>query len=146
MKHFLLAFTSLVLAAADSSACSFPISTLDQQIERADEIFIATLVEAKVIPKSERTKWPYIEGRFETRRVLKGRQQPKIITLTTGLGRGDCGIGMSVSYKYVIFKGTKDTGIGDPGGTQLIEDFQEEELSAKIQAAVRRQRNMPMQK
>jgi hypothetical protein len=144
----LLAFTSLALAAADSdsSACSFPISTLDQQIERGDEIFIATLVEAKVIPKSEQTEWPYIDGRFETRRVLKGREQPKNITLTTGLGRGDCGIGMSVLYKYVIFKGTKDTGIGDPSGTQLIEDFQEEELAAKIQAALRRQRNMPEQK
>lgn len=145
MKYFLLAFTSLVLAATDSSACSFPISTLDQQIERADEIFIATLVEAKVIPKSERAEWPYIEGRFETRRVLKGREQPKIITLTTGLGRGDCGIGMSVTYKYVIFKGTKDIGIGVPSGTQLIEDFQEAELSAKIQAVLR-QRNMPKQK
>lgn len=146
MKYSLFAFASLVLAAADASACSFPITSLDQKIEQADEIFIATLLEAKIVPKNERSEWPYIEGRFETKKVLKGRVQPKIVTLTTGLGRGDCGIGMTVSYKYVIFKGTKDTGVGDPSGTQLIEDFQEDELSKKIQAVVRRQSSKPTQK
>lgn len=41
---------------------------------------------------------------------------------------------MMVSWNYVIFKRRKDTGISDAGGTRIIEDFQVEELSKKIQS------------
>jgi hypothetical protein len=129
-----------MLAAANSLACSFPASTLDQQTEKADEIFIATLIEAKLLPKDSRHEWPWIEGRFQEKKVLKGGAQPKGITLTTGLGRGDCGVGMMVSWNYVIFKGRKETGIGVPNGTRLIEDFEEGELIEQIQSIMRQQK------
>jgi hypothetical protein len=117
-----------MLAAANSLACSFPASTLDQQTEKADEIFIATLIEAKLLPKDSRHEWPWIEGRFQVKKVLKGGVQPKGITLTM------------VSWNYVIFNGRKETGIGVPNGTRLIEDFEEGELIEQIQSIMRQQK------
>jgi len=137
MKKYLFGLFGNLLMMASVSACSFPVSSLKQQVEKAEEIFIANLLEAKVIPIDDRHKWPSIEGRFQVRRILKGEEQPKEIILTTGLGGGDCGIGMMVSRNYVVFKGRMDTGIGAPSGTHLIEDFQMEELAEKIQSIVR---------
>lgn len=139
MKKRLFAVPVFALVIANASACSFPLMSVDQQVEHADEIFIATLVEAKVMPINDVRKWPWIEGRFQVRQVLKGGAQPNEIVLTTGMGRSDCGAGMMVSSKYVIFKDKKDTGIGAPTGTHIIEDFQENELAAKIQSLVRQQ-------
>lgn len=141
MKKHLFWLAPLLLAAANAPACSVPVYTLDQQVEKAEEIFIATLVEAKYVPGGGRDELPRVEGRFQIKKVLKGGVQPKELTLTTGLGRSDCGIGMMVSWKYIIFKGRKETGIGDPSGTHLIEDFQEDELAEKIQSVVRRQKS-----
>jgi hypothetical protein len=62
MKKYSFLLSPLMLAAANSLACSFPASTLDQQTEKADEIFIATLIEAKLLPKDSRHEWPWIEG------------------------------------------------------------------------------------
>jgi len=140
MKKYSFLLSPLMLAAANSLACSFPASTLNQQTEKADEIFIATLIEAKLLPKDSRHEWPWIEGRFQVKKVLKGGVQPKDITLATGLGRGDCGVGMMVSWNYVIFKGRKETGIGVPNGTRLIEDFEEGELIEQIQSIMRQQK------
>jgi hypothetical protein len=140
MKKYSFLLSPLMLAAANSLACSFPASTLNQQTEKADEIFIATLIEAKLLPKDSRHEWPWIEGRFQVKKVLKGGAQPKDITLATGLGRGDCGVGMMVSWNYVIFKGRKETGIGVPNGTRLIEDFEEGELIEQIQSIMRQQK------
>ena len=71
MKKYSLLLSSLMLAAANSLACSFPASTLDQQTEKADEIFIATLIEAKLLPKDSRHEWPWIEGRFQVKNLAQ---------------------------------------------------------------------------
>jgi hypothetical protein len=86
MKKYAFLLSPLMLAAANSLACSFPASTLDQQTEKADEIFIATLIEAKLLPKDSRHEWPWIEGRFQVKKVLKGDVQLKGVTLTTAWG------------------------------------------------------------
>jgi hypothetical protein len=127
----------MIFATASVSACSFPVTSLEHQVEAADDIFIATLIEAKVVPTDDRHKWPSIEGRFQVKKILKGEAQPKEVILTTGLGRSDCGVGMMVSWNYVIFKARKDTGIAEVGGTHIIEDFEVEELAKKIQLIVR---------
>ena len=132
MIRHLFVFVGMVFAAASVSACSFPVTSLEHQVGNADDIFIANLIEAKVVPIDERHKWKSIEGRFQVRKILKGGEQPKEIILTTGFGRSDCGVGMMVSWNYVIFKGRKDTGIGVASGTHIIEDFQAEELAEKI--------------
>ena len=129
----------MLLAAANVSACSFPVSSLEQQVARAEEIFMATLLEAKLMPADAGHEGPWVEGRFQVRRILKGEEKPKDVTLTTGLGRSDCGIGMMVSWKYVIFKGREETGIWTPSGTHIFEDFQEDELAAEIKSIARRQ-------
>jgi len=127
----------MLLATASVSACSFPIASLDQQVGEAEEIFIANLLEAKVIPVDEHHKWPWIEGRFQVKKILKGGVQPEEVILTTGLGRSDCGVGMMVSWNYVIFKGRGDTVIAGPSGTHVIEDFQMVEVADKIASIVR---------
>ena len=92
------------------------------------------------MPVDNHHKWPWIQGRFEVKKIIKGGGQYKEITLTTGLWRSDCGIGMTVSWNHIIFKGPKDTGIGDPSGTHVIEDFQVDELTEKIQSIMRLQK------
>lgn len=146
MKNSLFSFLALALSAANASACSFPLVPLDQQVEKAEEIFTATLLEAKVMPKTDIHKWPWIEGRFQISKTLKGGTQNKEFKLATGMGRGDCGVGMMVSAKYIIFKGRKDTGIGEDTGTHIIEDFQEDDLSEKIQSIIRRQESQSRKK
>ena len=47
------------------------------------------------MPVDNHHKWPWIQGRFEVKKIIKGGVQSKEITLTTGLGRSDCGIGMT---------------------------------------------------
>lgn len=140
MKNGLFAVL-LMIATFNASACRVPVFSLEQQVEKAEEIFIANLREAKVMPIDDHHKMPWIEGRFEIRKVIKGGPQSKEITLTSGLGRSDCGIGMMVSWNYIIFKGRNDTGIGDPSGTHVIEDFQFDELAEKIQSIMRQQQS-----
>jgi hypothetical protein len=135
----LLALVILSLSTANASACSLPLVPLDLQIDRAEQIFIATLLEAKVMRGDRLHKWPWIEGRFQIEKNLKGGPLPKDVTLITGMGRGDCGVGMMVSAKYIIFKGKNDTGIGEDTGTHIIEDFQDDELAAKIQSILHQQ-------
>lgn len=141
MKKRLIILGVLAFKTLSASACSFPVVPVDQQVDKADEVFIATLLEAKVMPSNDLHKWPWIEGRFLVGRTLKGEPQPKSVTFATGMGRGDCGVAMMVSAKYIIFKGRKDTGLGVDTGTHIIEDFQEAELAEKIQLIVRRQQS-----
>lgn len=91
-------------------------------------------------------KWPFIEGSFHIRRSLKGAAQAGDIVLTTGLGRGDCGVSMQVSAKYIIFKGKSGTGIDACSGSRVIEDFQEDEIVAKIQSITRQPKRKPEKK
>lgn len=58
----------MLLAAASVSACSFPMTSLENQVENADDIFIAHLIEAKVVPIDDHRKWPSIEGRLQIKK------------------------------------------------------------------------------
>lgn len=73
----------------------------------AEEIFVATLVEARMVPAGAAEKWPRIEGRFQVGRILKGGQHARELVFTTGLGRGDCGVGMSVSHKHSLARAVR---------------------------------------
>jgi len=136
----------LMLGAADASACSFPSVSLDRHVEHAEQVFIATLLEAKVVPRDGAHKWPGIQGRFHVTKRLKGGPETEDVTLMTGMGRGDCGISMLVSAKYLIIKKISDTGIGEETGTRIIEDFQEDEFASRIFAIVKRKSIEPKQK
>lgn len=134
MKKFLFAVVMAALSISSASACSCRFQTLDQHVAQADQIFIATLESAKVVPGDYPNKWPSIEGVFRLRKSLKGNAPPPEMVLTTGMGRGDCGVFMTVSVKYVVFKGKNDTRIGGCNLTGGMEDFQEDEIVAKIQS------------
>jgi len=73
MKKRLFWLAALWLAAANASACSVPAYTLDQQVEKAEEIFIATLIEAKYMPSDGSGEPPRVEGRFRTKKNFERR-------------------------------------------------------------------------
>lgn len=132
MKNLLFTFLLTALFSSNASACSCRLSSLDDLVGKTDEIYFATLQEARVVPGMYPEKWPFIEGKFKIRKLLKGHLEAENVTLTTGLGGGDCGISMFVSATYIIFKDAKSNGIGACGGSSAIESFQEDEIEQKI--------------
>ena len=56
--------------------------------------------------------------------------------LHTGLGGGDCGVPMSVSQTYIIFKSADIDWLDDCDGSHGIYGFQEDEIAAKVEAAI----------
>ena len=104
MTKMLFAVLLAALSISDAAACSCRLASLEEYVSQADQIFIATLQSAKVLPGDYPEKWPSIEGSFLVKRPLKGTVPQPDVVLTTGLGRGDCGIFMTVSRKYIIFQ------------------------------------------
>lgn len=137
---------TLTFGAASASACSFPVVSLDQHVELAEQIFIATLLEAKVMSTDRDHKLLWIQGRFHVSKKLKGGLKNVDVTLKTGMGGGECGISMLVSAKYLIFKKISDAGLGQETGTRIIEDFQEDEFTSKILAMVKRKAIEPQKR
>ncbi len=132
MKNLLLSFFLTALFSSNASACKCRLASINEFVGNADEIYFATLQVAKVVQGIYPEKWPFIEGNFKIRKLLKGSLQEENVTLTTGLGGGDCGISMFVSATYVIFKNAKNNAIGACGGSSIIESFQEDEIEQKI--------------
>ncbi|MGW8394177.1 hypothetical protein [Pseudoduganella sp. HUAS MS19] len=138
MKKVIFAFAALVLLNADARACSCQFTPLAQRVNEADEIFIATLQRAEIKPGDYPEKWSYIEGTFQRRSVLKGAASTKEIVLSTGTGNSGCNVPMFVSAKYIIFKTKDQQSIETCSGSSVIEDFQEDEIAAKIKAELKR--------
>jgi hypothetical protein len=136
IKNGVFASMAFAVSSSVASACSYPLSSLDDKIAHADQIFIATLEEAKIIPGNYPTRRPTIEGAFRVDDTLKGQVQAAEIKLSTGLGGGDCGIPMIVSATYIIFKQRDTNSIWTPSGTSVIEQFQAPEVAEKIRSAV----------
>ncbi len=133
MKNFIFAVAILLIMNSTAYACSCQFTPLAERVNEADEIFFATLQSAKAIQGDYPEKWPYIEGIFQPKKILKGMTHADDVVLRTGLGRGDCGTMMVVSAKYIIFKSKDYDGISACNGSSVIEDFQEEEIMSKIQ-------------
>lgn len=140
MKSFFFALALLFLSHSVAQACSCQFTPLTQHVTEADEIFLATLQSAQVIPGDYPEKWPHIEGTFQIKKILKGTGQANEVVLSTGLGRGDCGTMMVVSAKYIIFKNKDSDGFSACSGSSVIEDFQEDEILSKIQPIVNQQK------
>lgn len=121
---------------SDAAACSCPVKSFGEFVKEADAIYFATLEEAKVIRSNSDRKWPFIQGRFEVRRTLKGAPRARVMMLSTGLGGGDCGVPMSVSQIYIIFKKSSMEGIHNCDGSHAIYDFEEDKIVAKVKRAM----------
>lgn len=121
-------------------ACSCQFLSLGQRVQEADEIFVATLQRAEVKAGDYPEKWPFIEGSFVSKSVLKGDVNAKDIVLSTGMGNSGCNVPMFVSAKYIVFKTKDQRSIEACSGSSVIEDFQEDEIVAKIKAEVKRQK------
>ncbi len=136
MKNILLVVLLSGLFCNLAEACSCPVKSFDEFVRDADEIYFATLVEARVMRVNPNRKWPFIQGRFEVRRTLKGALRTGEMMLQTGLGGGDCGVPMSVAQTYIIFKKAGIDGIHDCDGSHGIYGFQEDDVAAKVKAAM----------
>lgn len=136
MKNLLLIVVLFGLFCDQAEARSCPVKSFDEFVKDADEIYFATLEEARVIRANPNRKWPFIQGRFEVRRTLKGVPRAGEMILQTGLGGGDCGVPMSVAQTYIIFKKAGIDGIHDCGGSHGISGFQENDVAAKVKAAM----------
>ncbi|MFL6709678.1 MAG: hypothetical protein ACJ8HI_15875 [Massilia sp.] len=134
---------ALVLSGAfcvEASACSCPSFSFDEFVDNAGEIYLARLKEAKLVDTDPKLAWPIIHARFEVRQTLKGAPHTGDMTLTTGLGGGDCGVPMLVAATYIIFKNAGDTGIGDCDGSRALTSLEQTDTVAKVQAAMKRRR------
>lgn len=132
------ALMSLALVGGNAAACSCPVQTLDDFTRGADSVYIATLMEAKVIPRSARDQWAEVEGKFRIDRVLKGNISAQFATLVTGNAGASCGVFMFVPAKYVIFTDRESNAISWCNGTNAIDPFEEESIAQKITAVVNR--------
>jgi hypothetical protein len=110
----------------------------EEIVNDADAIYFATLEEAKVIRDAPHREWPFIEGRFEIRRTLMGTTGSGKMILQTGLGGGDCGVPMTVSRTFIIFKKADLQAIHDCDGSRGIYGFEEDEIIAKVEAAMKK--------
>jgi hypothetical protein len=141
MRSSFLMGMMFIMSTSISFACSFPPAPLEDKVERADEIFIATLDAAKVIPDDYTKQQSRIEGSFRVSKTLKGPTQAAETKLVTGLGGGDCGVLMIVSAKYIIFKQRGATAIWTPSGTRMIEHFEEYNVEEKIRLIVQKRKS-----
>jgi hypothetical protein len=136
MKKFLLILFLSVLVAPNATACSCGLSTLDDFVDNADSIHIATLQQAKLIVGEYGKKWSLVEGVFKVRKTLKGDTQAAPMVLSTSAGT-DCGISMVVSATYLIFKKKGESGVSACDGSTVFENFQEDDVESKIRARLR---------
>ena len=92
----------LLLACAPINAalaCSCQIPTLENEFLQSEQVFKAQLTQAT----KKKKDFPYIEGIFILEASYKG-SAPETITLTTGIGGGDCGMPFTLGKSYFIFK------------------------------------------
>lgn len=136
MKKLFLVLVLFGSFCVEAAACSCPVKSFDEFVKDADAIYFATLEDARVIRGDPSRKWPFIEGRFKVWRILKGTSRAGDLMLQTGLGGGDCGVPMSVSHTYIIFKKADIDRIHDCDGSQGIYGFEEDEIVAKVKTAM----------
>lgn len=143
MKSLFLAIALSGLFCGEAAACSCAVTSFDGYVKNADSVYFATLEEAKVVRNAPDAKWPFIQGRFQVKRTLKGVPRTGEMMLRTGLGGGDCGVPMFVSATYIIFRNADFDGIGDCDGSHAIYGFEEDEIAAKVRAALNRRSSKP---
>jgi hypothetical protein len=138
LKNLFITVLLLGFFCGEAAGCSCLERSLDEFVNDADEVYFATLEDAKVVRNDADHKWPFVQGRFDVRRTLKGMPHAGDMMLQTGLGGGDCGVPMLVSQTYIIFKKTNMDGIGDCDGSHAIYGFEEDEIAAKVKAAMKK--------
>jgi hypothetical protein len=138
LKNLFLAIALSGLVCGEAAACSCAVTSFEGYVKNADSVYFATLEEAKVVRDDPDAKWPFIQGRFNVKRTFKGVPRTGEMMLRTGLGGGDCGVPMFVSQTYIIFKNGDIDGIADCDGSHAIYGFEEDEIAAKVRAALNR--------
>jgi hypothetical protein len=137
MKKLLSVLFVSALVTTDAAACSCGLRTLDDFVDNADSIFIATLQQAKLSVGEYGKKWPIIDGVFKIRKTLKGAALDTTMSLSTPASDSSCGISMVVSASYLIFKTKGQTGVSACDGSTVFDDFQEDDIESKIRDRLR---------
>ncbi len=139
MKSALPGFLLATLLSSEAAACSCMPGTLEEFARGAHAIHFATLQQAKLIAGDDK-RWPSIEGTFEIRKTLKGGARAGSITLSTPADGAACGVSMLVSATYLLFLQPGQITLHACGGDRIVERFQEAEVAAQVQAALKRSR------
>lgn len=124
-------FSTLFLRSLCSYACSCG-SDLNYQVSRAEKIFLAKAISARVHNDANETS-SYAEVEFSVIRQLKG-ELPKSVTVKTKPPGGDCGIPITIAQTYVVFLRKGDEQIQMCGGTHEMYGFQTKELEEILRA------------
>lgn len=147
MKRSIFGLLLVSLFSAEASACSCLPMTVSDFAKNADSVHFATLQEAKLVAGNGKES-PSIEGRFLVTKTLKGSApSPASLTLSTPGSDSECGVGMLVSAKYVIFKKQGNDGIlacsgsGVLGRFGVVGQYEEDEIAAEVQGALQRMHN-----
>lgn len=121
-----------VVVSNNAFACSCLQFDLADRFNDSESVFIAKLSAAKVVTPDDEKEWPYVEGTFKVTDIFKGSPSEEV-KLKTGTGGGDCGVQMSVTRKYIIFKGSNNF-IGICGGSATINPYDEDELAKRLRS------------
>lgn len=132
MKKLLSILFLSALVTTDAAACSCGLKALDDFVDNADSIHIATLQQAKLSVGEYDKKSPIIDGVFIVRKTLKGNAQTTAMSLSTSASDVSCGIPMIVSASYLIFKKNGQTGVSTCDGSTAFDDFHEDDVVAKV--------------
>lgn len=138
MKKLLSMLVVIAIGAMDAAACSCGLTALDDFVDNADSIHVATLQEAKLKVGEYGKGEPQIEGIFIIRRTLKGATPATPMILNTPASDASCGISMMVSATYLIFKKKGQNGVTACDGSTVFENFQVDDVVSKIGARLKR--------
>ncbi|MGO4378269.1 hypothetical protein [Pseudoduganella sp. RAF53_2] len=118
-----------------ASASSCLRSPLREKVHEADQVFIATLVEAKLIPAELEGLGPRVDAVFRIDRVFKGLLKDTSILLKTGLDID--AVPLFVGSEYVIFKRKDSDFISTCSGSGSVYGFEKDRVITEIRFSLR---------
>jgi hypothetical protein len=108
MKHLVLSL-ALLLWGPLSYACScIGMGTVKQELKRSDMAFKGTVLSKEIISIEDTSVAPAFtirmaQYRFVILSVYKGSLKHDTLTVTTGLGGGDCGFYFEEGKQYIVY-------------------------------------------
>jgi hypothetical protein len=112
MRTTLLVIT-LILLSAKANACSCSEPALSSRALNSDRVFIGKVIHLQDLKysNSQVAQDSYgVQAEILVTENLKS-ETPNRISVTTGYGRGDCGIPFSISNEYIFFLKKQQTSV-----------------------------------
>jgi Tissue inhibitor of metalloproteinase len=90
------------------TACScMGVSHIESSVKAADAVFEGSVLSSKKIAVMDKDfgyfVFNYMQYKIKVSQGFKNAKRNKIITVTTGMGRGDCGFQFLMGKKYIFY-------------------------------------------